>query len=79
MNDAKRIKKEKTNTEAAKKAQGSNRALFGAKKVGSSKDRHISISLDKSNIELSEEEELSGSDSEKDNGNTGQGDHVSDS
>ena len=50
-----------------------------AKKNGSSKDRHISISSDKSNIELFEKEESSGYDSEKDKGNTGQGNNPSNS
>ena len=64
-NKAKRIKKEKANKEAVKKVHGSNRNLFGAKKVGSSKDTYIFILSDTSNIELYEKEESSGSNLEK--------------
>ena len=51
------MKKEKADKEVAKKAQGSNRDLFGARKDRSSKDRYIFILSDKSDIEVSEEEE----------------------
>jgi len=73
------MKKEKADKEVAKKAQGSNRDLFGAKKDRYLNNRHISIVSDESDIELSEEEESSRSVSEKDKGNTGQGADCSDS
>ena len=78
-NEAKKIKKEKYNKKVAKKAQKSNKDLFEAKKNGSSKDRYIFISLDESDIEVSEKEESSRNDSKKNKGNIGQGDDLSDS